>query len=63
MTTYQTKNCRTNMCDTCEMEIETCPSIFDDVKYGEGTGLDNVIECPNYKGPFGFTQEVIISEV
>lgn len=43
------KNTTMNLCNTCECEIPTCESKHDDVKYGNGKGNDNIIECKSYR--------------
>lgn len=39
-----------NLCDECSRrdDIPVCIPIGDDIKFGDGFGDDNVIECTNY---------------
>ncbi|MEA3346936.1 MAG: hypothetical protein U9Q21_02465 [Candidatus Auribacterota bacterium] len=46
-------NCRPDspdfhLCDSCNFEVPTCPAGPDDIVFGNGVGLDNVIECRAY---------------
>lgn len=42
------KNTKMNLCNTCEENIPECKSSHKDVKYGNGKGDDNIIECKYY---------------
>ena len=36
-----------NLCDYCQLEIPTCPKA-NHIKFGNGNGNDNVIECSEF---------------
>lgn len=38
---------KVNMCDFCGYEFATCPKA-NHIKFGDGKGNDNVIECSEY---------------
>lgn len=37
-----------NLCDTCANSLPECSPDQDEMEYGDGPGLDNVIKCPDY---------------
>ena len=40
-----------NLCDSCQNnDYPQCLPDIDEVEYGEGFGLDNIISCTNYRG-------------
>ena len=49
MTKFICKNTELNLCDSCDFCIAYCNQ---DVKFGNGIGNDNVIECNGYQ-PIG----------
>ena len=53
-----------NLCDTCKDTYPGCPAFVRDVKFGNGKGNDNVVECKYYDKkkhyrPFKDTDELI----
>lgn len=42
-------NSKINMCDYCLLEQPTCPRA-DRIKFGDGKGNDNVVECSEFIG-------------
>lgn len=36
-----------NLCDYCQLHIATCPKA-NHIKFGDGVGNDNVIECSGF---------------
>ncbi len=38
-----------HLCKTCIHEFPACPANFADVEYGDGPGLDNIINCVKYE--------------
>jgi len=38
-----------NLCDTCKFTVPECRPLFEDLKFGDGTGNDNVIKCDEYQ--------------
>ena len=43
----KTKESMNNLCDYCLLKIPTCPKAIH-IKFGNGIGNDNVIECSEY---------------
>jgi hypothetical protein len=41
------RDTKVNLCDTCIHTIPTC--LNDNIKFGDGLGNDNVIECDGYE--------------
>lgn len=37
-----------NLCDTCKLSYPSCPADETDIKFGDGIGEDNVIDCTYY---------------
>lgn len=47
----KTEDSKENLCDTCvnQSDFPKCLSEFgDEIKYGDGVGNNNIIECPGY---------------
>ena len=42
-----TESSKDNLCDYCKLHIPTCPKA-NHIKFGDGIGNDNVIECSEY---------------
>lgn len=42
-----TKSTKDHLCDYCQLEIPTCPKATH-IKFGDGLGNDNVIECSEF---------------
>lgn len=38
-----------NLCDTCLFTVPECNAVMADIKFGDGVGGDNVIECSFYE--------------
>ena len=48
MKTFKTNDNQVNMCDTCQWCISECCAV--NIKFGDGLGGDNIIECDQYSG-------------
>jgi len=42
-----TKSSKDNLCDYCQLHIDTCPKA-NHIEFGNGVGNDNVIECSEF---------------
>jgi hypothetical protein len=42
-----TESTKDNLCDYCQLHIATCPKA-NHLKFGDGIGNDNVIECSEF---------------
>ena len=42
-----TVNTKDNLCDWCQLEMPTCPK-ENHIKFGDGKGNDNIIECSEF---------------
>lgn len=47
MRVVATKSTKDNLCDYCSLEIATCPKAKH-IKFGNGKGNDNIIECSEF---------------
>lgn len=47
MRVFATSSSKTNLCDFCRDHIATCPTA-EHLKFGDGVGNDNVIECSEF---------------
>jgi hypothetical protein len=46
-----TKSSKDNLCIYCDREFATCSKQY--IRFGDGTGLDNVIECSGFSSREG----------
>ncbi len=47
MRAIKTKSTKDNLCNYCQLHISTCPKA-NHLKFGDGIGNDNVIECSEF---------------
>jgi len=47
MRVVATKSSKDNLCDYCQLSIPECPKA-NHLKFGDGVGNDNVIECSEF---------------
>ena len=47
MRVVATKSSKDNLCNYCQLEFPSCPKA-NHIKFGDGVGNDNVIECSEF---------------
>lgn len=58
MRVVATKNTKDNLCDWCQLCIPECPKA-NHIKFGNGKGNDNIIECSEFLFKGGDSSRII----
>ena len=58
MRVVATKNAQDNLCNWCQLHLPECPKA-NHIKFGNGIGNDNVIECSEFLFKGGDSSKII----